>query len=275
MRVWLGYQIGRLCRPILMLTVAWPGLVQALADDCNTGAKAPITPVIQFHRDVPIDPARSDFVARSFEHAAQIRSLRMGLSLDTPGDLDTAMRGFIKRIMAPIPVATYVVPGGARAASTGTYLLCASHIATMAPATNPGDETPARIALPGETGDATPPTKDKAEAQEPPNHGIAAFTITSMMLCVVLTRLLCARRKRVVFGREQLSGSLGAALEDSLVEDRIWIQSETWTAKSDRPVSKARQPEMTECGQAIRWPSALSDSSICSLRNHRRFEEML
>jgi len=93
-----------------------------------------------------IGPASKDFVLRGLE-SAQTRGADLAvLRMNTPGGLDNSMRDIIQAILAsPVPVAVYVAPGGARAASAGTYILYASHIAAMAPATNLGAATPVQL----------------------------------------------------------------------------------------------------------------------------------
>ena len=112
-----------------------------------------------------IGPATVSFVQKAIETAQAQDAEVLVLRMDTPGGLDTSMRAIVKAITgSAVPVVGYVAPTGARAASAGTYILYACHVAVMAPGTNLGAATPVQL-----IGSAAPESPDgdlaRAEAR--------------------------------------------------------------------------------------------------------------
>lgn len=141
-------------RPTLLRLAAWslllllgallaalPGRGQEPGEPAAAAGSA-----LQLTWEGPIGPASADYLARSLADARAEGHRLVILRLDTPGGLDASMRSMIQEILAsPVPVVTWVWPSGARAASAGTYLLYASHVAAMTPGTTLGAATPVQV----------------------------------------------------------------------------------------------------------------------------------
>jgi membrane-bound serine protease (ClpP class) len=137
--------------------------------------RAPPTGALVVELKGVIGVASAAFVARAIEKARTTDAPLVIIRMDTPGGLLNATREIIGAILeSPVPVAVHVAPGGARAASAGTYIVYASHIAAMAPGTHIGAATPVSLgAPPGLPGDERPQPapKEKSERPEPANAG--------------------------------------------------------------------------------------------------------
>lgn len=171
----------------------------------------------------PIGPATAEFLTSTLERAGSRNAELVVIRMDTPGGLDASTRDIIKSILnSPVPVATFVAPEGARAASAGMYILMASHIAAMSPATNVGAATPVSIIGGHQPGGKKQPGKDEQETDTAP---AAEDTMTRKAVndAVAYARGLAAKHGRnadwaELAVREAASITAQKALETNVID---------------------------------------------------------
>ena len=153
--------------------------------------------VAQLALDGPIGPAAAEYFDDASKHAVADGAVAIVLRLDTPGGLSDSMRQIITGMLAcKVPVLVYVAPGGARAASAGTYILYAGQIAAMAPATHVGAATPVSL------GGGTPMPFPKTSVMALPCWMLVPGLIVSPLYCWSNTEL------RAKSGLKRVSPSL-------------------------------------------------------------------
>ncbi|KRB23790.1 NfeD family protein [Mesorhizobium sp. Root172] len=176
--------------------------------------------------DGAIGPASSRQLEEALDAAAKRDASVLILQLDTPGGLVTSMREMIADILAsPVPVIGYVAPAGGHAASAGTYILYATHVAAMAPGTNLGAATPVEIgglpSLPGgEKDDQKDKSDQKSQGGRPAGDAMMAKVTND---AVALIRSLAELRGRngdwgEKAVREAASLSANAALQEHVID---------------------------------------------------------
>lgn len=203
--------------PLLMIALA--GLLLFSGSRAqDTAQTAPR--VLRLTVDGPISPASASYIERGIERAADQNMQAVLLEMDTPGGLDTSMRGIIKAILAsPVPVIGYVAPSGSRAASAGTYILYACHVAAMAPATNLGAATPIQLINPARPGDMPKPASAASAAPKPDS----AEDRKAVNDAVAYIRSLAQKRGRNADWaekavREAVSLSASEALQEKVID---------------------------------------------------------
>lgn len=174
--------------------------------------------------DGAIGPVTAGYVKDALVRANERRAEAVILRMNTPGGLASSMREIITDVLAsPVPVLGFVAPSGAHAASAGTYILYAAHVAAMAPGTNLGAATPVQLGSPIPGMPGTPPDKDGKDKSESPAQQKDAMTAKVTNDAVAFIRSLAELRGRNADWaekavREAASLSAVSALQEKVID---------------------------------------------------------
>ncbi len=177
-------------------------LAMVLLSGLTAGAQSGAAPIVVGEIRGVINPMTASYVGRTLDRAQQRDAGLVVLTLDTPGGLETAMRDVVQHLLeASVPVVVYVAPQGARATSAGMFILMASHVAAMAPATHVGAAHPVSLGV----------ELDETQAEKAVSDSAA------------LVRSIAAQRGRNVQWaeaavRENLSLTAAEALDEAVID---------------------------------------------------------
>ncbi|WP_395447164.1 nodulation protein NfeD [Aminobacter sp. UC22_36] len=262
-------KLARLALFVVALFAAAAFAASSSIGEDSGRAKVALTIVI----DGAIGPASARQLKEGLETAVKRNAEVVILEMNTPGGLVTSMREMIADILAsPIPVIGYVAPSGGHAASAGTYILYATHMAAMAPGTNLGAATPVELggmpSLPSPGGD-----KDQKSAQPAADPMMAKVTNDAVALIRSLAEL---RGRNADWGekavRDAASLSANAALQEHVIDlvarDRTDLlrQADGRTVdvggKKEVLVTNDLPVEVIEPGWLIRLLAIITDPNV-------------
>lgn len=184
-------------------------------------AAEPAGPIVVAEIDGAIGVAAARLVADAIAEARQKDARALVLRLDTPGGLVTATRHIVQHILtSPVPVVVYVAPGGARAASAGTFIVYAAHVAAMAPGTNIGAATPIEMGgLPGLPRPPEPKPEDRERTAPPAETAAQRKALNDTI--AMLRSLAQLRGRNVEWAERAVREAATLTAEDALKEDVI------------------------------------------------------
>ena len=223
------------------------------------------TSVIKLEIKGAIGPASSHYLKNGMEAALQHHAQMMLIELDTPGGLSSSMREMIQEITnSTLPVIIYVSPKGARAASAGTYLLYASHVAAMAPGTNLGAATPINLMptpIATDTNTSTPSALEKKAI----NDSVAYIkSLAELNERNVSWAVQAVREAKSISAQEALDHGVIELMADNVNEllDKLDQRSVTVSGKQITLSTKGAVMQTFEPDWKTRFLSIITDPNI-------------